>query len=368
MLRRQAMALGSLLRSACTLGGWTLFRQKNTRPLLLSARDDGDGKHYAVGFRLDGTQVFATQVGQRCHDIINHPDLPLAVFIARRPGTESYLIDLRDGRLLQTIVSQPDRHFYGHAVIHRDGEWLYATENDTRDPGRGLLGVYRFVDERLVHWAEIPTHGIGPHQVSWMPDGETLVIANGGIRTEAESRVEMNLDAMQPSLVIMQRDGTLLSKEALSQQMNSVRHMGIASDGTIVAGQQFMGDSHELAELLAIKRPGQPFQAFPVAEEQLRAMAHYTASVAVHSELRLVALTAPRGNRFFIWDLDSGALKLDAPLPDCAGVGAVTDGFVVTSGQGRCRFYDCRKAQLLAQPLDLPAGLWDNHLHLAEVG
>ncbi|WP_123633100.1 DUF1513 domain-containing protein, partial [Pseudomonas viridiflava] len=116
-------------------------------------------------------------------------------------------------------------------------------------------------------------------------------------------------------LVLMQRDGALLSKETLAQQMNSVRHMGIASDGTIVSGQQFMGDSHELSELLAIKRPGQPFQPFPVAEEQLRAMNHCTASVAVHSDLRLVALTAPRGNRFFIWDLDSGAVKLDAPLP-----------------------------------------------------
>jgi hypothetical protein len=162
----------------------------------------------------------------------------------------------------------------------------------------------------------------------------------------------------------MQRDGTLLSKETLAQQMNSVRHLGIASDGTIVAGQQFMGPSHESSELLAIKRPGQPFVAFPVPEHQLQAMGHYTASVAVHSELRLVALTAPRGNRFFIWDLDSGEVRLDAPLPDCAGVGAVADGFVVTSGQGRCRFYDCRQTSLVAKPLDLPAGLWDNHLHL----
>jgi uncharacterized protein len=249
-------------------------------------------------------------------------------------------------------------------VIHKDGEWLYTTENDTTDPGRGLLGVYRFEGERLVHSGEIPTHGVGPHQVSWMPDGETLVVANGGIRTEAESRVEMNLNAMEPSLVLMQRDGTLLSKETLSQQMNSVRHLGIASDGTIVACQQFMGDAHELSELLAIKRPGQPFEPFPVAEPQLRAMGHYTASVAVHSELRLVALTAPRGNRFFVWDLDSGALRLDAPLPDCAGVGAVKDGFVVTSGQGRCRFYDCRQNDLIAKPLDLPSGLWDNHLHI----
>jgi hypothetical protein len=78
-----------------------------------------------------------------------------------------------------------------------------------------------------------------------------------------------------------------------------------------------------------------------------------------------VALTAPRGNRFFIWDLDSGAVRLDAPLPDCAGVGAVKDGFVVTSGQGRCRFYDCRSAPFSVTPLQLPASFWDNHLHLA---
>jgi len=364
MLRRQALAIGSVLLSAITLGGWTLFKQKGKNPLLLSARDDSDGKHYAVGFHLDGNQVFATQVGQRCHDIINHPTLPIALFVARRPGTESYLIDLRDGALLQTITSKANRHFYGHAVVHKDGEWLYATENDTSDPGRGLLGVYRFEGERLVHTGEISTHGIGPHQVSWMPDGETLVVANGGIRTEAESRVEMNLNAMEPSLVLMKRDGTLLSKETLGQQMNSVRHMGIASDGTILAGQQFMGPSHERSELLAIKRPGQAFVAFPVADEQLQAMGHYTASVAVHSELRLVALTAPRGNRFFIWNMDSAELLLDGPLPDCAGVGAVADGFVVTSGQGRCRFYDCRQVPLVGKPLELPAGLWDNHLHL----
>ncbi|WP_313047628.1 DUF1513 domain-containing protein [Pseudomonas soli] len=364
MLRRQALKLGSVLLSALTLGGWSLFRGKGSEPLLLSARDDGDGKHYAVGFRLDGTQVFSTQVAQRCHAIINHPTLPIALFVARRPGTESYLVDLRDGRLLQTLASQPSRHFYGHAVIHKGGEWLYATENDTSDPGRGVLGVYRFEGERLVHSGEIPTHGIGPHEVAWLPDGETLVVANGGIRTEAESRVEMNLDAMEPSLVLMQRDGTLLSKETLAQQMNSVRHLAVGDDGTIAACQQFMGGSEETAELLAIKRPGEPFQAFPVPERQLQSMGQYTASVAIHSDLRLVALTAPRANRLFIWDLDSGAVKLDAPMPDCAGVGAVKDGFVVTSGQGRCRFYDCRQAQLIGQPMDLPSGFWDNHLHL----
>lgn len=41
------------------------------------------------------------------------------------------------------------------------------------------------------------------------------------------------------------------------------------------------------------------------------------------------------------------------------------DGFVVTSGQGRCRVYDCRGEQFIATPLQLPASFWDNHLHLA---
>ena len=65
MLRRQALTLASALLGAVTLGGWTLFKRKDQSPLLLSARDDTDGKHYAVGYRLDGTRVFATEVGQR---------------------------------------------------------------------------------------------------------------------------------------------------------------------------------------------------------------------------------------------------------------------------------------------------------------
>ena len=364
MLRRQVLTLASLLLGAVTLGGWTLSR-KGSSPLLLSARDDADGQHYAVGYRLDGTQVFATRVAQRCHDIAVHPSQPVALFVARRPGTESYLVDLRDGRLLQTLRSQPNRHFYGHGVFHQDGEWLYATENDITDPGRGVLGQYRFRDGQLIHSGELPSHGLGPHQLGWLPDGETLVVANGGIRTEAESRVEMNLDAMEPSLVLMRRDGTLLSKETLPQQMNSIRHLAIGADGTVVAGQQYMGDINDPADLLAIKRPGQAFLPFPLGDAQRLAMNQYTASVAIHDDLRLVALTAPRSNRFFIWELDTGALRLDAPLPDCAGVGAVKDGFVVTSGQGRCRFYDCRKDTIAVTPLQLPAALWDNHLHLA---
>jgi hypothetical protein len=250
-------------------------------------------------------------------------------------------------------------------VFHGSGEWLYATENDTSEPGRGLLGIYRLQGTQLQRMDEHSTHGIGPHQLLWMPDGETLAVANGGIRTEADSREMLNLDAMQPSLVLMGRDGSLRSKEQLPERMNSVRHLAVAADGTVVSGQQYEGDPTDSVPLLAIKRPGQPFQPFPIGEAQRLAMSQYTASLAIHDELRLLALTAPRGGRFFIWDLDSAELRLDVPLADCAGVGAVAEGFVVSAGVGRCRLYDCRDTRIVSQPLRLPGGLWDNHLRLA---
>lgn len=361
MQRRTFIGLGSALLAAGALGGWAIARHDDG-PRLYSARDDADGRHYAVGYRLDGTRVFATPVAERCHDVYAHPHLPLVVFVGRRPSRESYLLDSRDGSLLQVLASPPERHFYGHGVFHASGEWFYTTENDTRDPGRGVLGVYRVDQQRLQRVGEHSTHGIGPHQLLWMPDGETLVIANGGIRTEADSREKMNLDAMQPSLVLLRRDGTLISKEQLPEQMNSVRHLAVAADGTIVSGQQYEGDPQDRVPLLAIKRPGQPFQHFPLGEAQRQSMNQYTASLAIHDKLRLLAVTAPRGNKVFVWDLDSAQLREEIALADCAGIAAVERGFVVSSGQSRCRLLDCRGERIRSEPLQLPAGLWDNHL------
>src|SRR4051812_12570507 len=102
MWQRSVEALANLLARATDLGGWHRVGKPGRHALLLSARDDADGGHYAVAYGIDGTAAFSTRVPQRCHAIIEHPSLPLALFVARRPGTESYLIDLRDGRLAQT--------------------------------------------------------------------------------------------------------------------------------------------------------------------------------------------------------------------------------------------------------------------------
>ena len=361
MQRRSFLAASLAALAGVAVVGWRFWPQ-GRQPVLLSARDNAAGEHFAVGYTLSGEQLFATQVAERCHDICMHPFLPLAVFVGRRPSIESYLVDLQNGQLLQTFTTPSNRHFQGHAVFDPRGERLYSTENDTDEPGRGVIGVWQLnSSQRLQRNTELSSHGVGPHQLLWMPDGETLVVANGGIRTESGSREELNLDAMEPSLVLMSSDGECLSKELLADSMNSIRHLAVAADGTVIAVQQYQGGMQERIDLLAVKRPNQAFQVFPVAEPQRKQMQQYAASVAIHDELRLVAMTAPRGARVFIWDLDSAELRLDAPFPDCAGVAASADGFVVTSGVGRCRAYDCRSAKINMQALGLPAGLWDNH-------
>ena len=77
------------------------------------------------------------------------------------------------------------------------------TENDTVSLA-GKIGIYD-ANNAYKKIAEFDSHGIGPHELIMHPDGDTLVIANGGIKTEQASREELNLDSMRPSLTYLNR-------------------------------------------------------------------------------------------------------------------------------------------------------------------
>ena len=67
-----------------------------------------------------------------------------------------------------------------------DGSLLYATEN-AFDSGEGRIGLYA-ADDGFRRRGEFASHGIGPHQLCLAPDGQTLLVANGGIRTHPDYR------------------------------------------------------------------------------------------------------------------------------------------------------------------------------------
>src|SRR5690606_18792439 len=109
--------------------------------------------------------------------------------VARRPGTWLLLGDLATGTLFAEIRVPADRHLFGHGVFTAAGERLYTTESafDDLSGDSGRIAEWRVSGSgsaaRLERLREFPSYGVGPHELLLHPDGATLVVANGGIRT-----------------------------------------------------------------------------------------------------------------------------------------------------------------------------------------
>ena len=224
------------------------------------------------------------------------------------------------------------------------------TENDTLILD-GKIGVYA-ADSGYKKVAEFDSYGIGPHELIMHPDGETLVIANGGIKTEQASREELNLDTMCPSLVYLNRhDGTLLEQITPEHNQMSVRHLAMHDDGTVMIGIQFQGEKHiNVPLVLTHKRGDINFTPLTMPNNQWQRFHQYIASVAVDSECNLLCVTTPIGGCAAIFDLTTRALINSVSLPDCAGASVYTSQieadnsthrknkescFIVSDGQGQ---------------------------------
>ncbi|HAR75961.1 MAG TPA: DUF1513 domain-containing protein, partial [Psychrobacter sp.] len=299
---------------------------------------------------------------ERVHDIVvqpafdsqntfvNHNQNRDVVVMGRRPSEKFWVLDTATGQVKFVIHAANNRHFYGHACYSSDGSKLYVTENDTLILD-GKIGVYA-ADSGYKKVAEFDSYGIGPHELIMHPDGETLVIANGGIKTEQASREELNLDTMCPSLVYLNRhDGTLLEQITPEHNQMSVRHLAMHDDGTVMIGIQFQGEKHiNVPLVLTHKRGDIDFTPLTMPNNQWQRFHQYIASVAVDSECNLLCVTTPIGGCAALFDLTSRALMDAVSLPDCAGASVYSSQieadnsthrknkesrFIVSDGQGQ---------------------------------
>ncbi len=331
----------------------------------LANDDGGDACHNehdfgVVGIAADRQIVWQTTMPERVHDIVVQPVLDPqnksatnkksrnVVVMGRRPSEKFWVLDTATGQVKFAIKASTHRHFYGHACYSLDGKLLYVTENDTLSL-EGKIGIYD-ADDHYKKIAEFDSHGIGPHELIMHPDGETLVIANGGIKTEQASREELNLDSMRPSLVYLNRyNGVLLEKIIPENNQMSVRHLAMHDDGTVMIGIQFQGEKHINVPLVLTHKRGEPdFKPLMMPNNQWQRFHQYIASVAVDSERNLLCVTTPIGGCAAIYDLNTRTLINDVSLPDCAGAAVLFNnntekaednneqsGFIVSDGQGQ---------------------------------
>ncbi|MGO2339489.1 MAG: DUF1513 domain-containing protein [Psychrobacter sp.] len=341
-------------RPVCWVSGVASMPQAAT---LTSDEDSVDG-YGVVGIDADRQIVWQTTMPERVHDIVVQPFLNDAnsqatrdvVVMGRRPSEKFWVLDTATGQVKFAIDASIDRHFYGHACYSLDGMLLYVTENNTVNLA-GKIGIYD-VSQGYQKVEEFDSYGIGPHELIMHPDGETLVIANGGIKTEQASREELNLDTMRPSLVYLNRhNGALLEQVIPVHNQMSVRHLAMHDDGTVMIGIQFQGERHiNVPLVLTHQRGDTDFKPLMMPNNQWQRFHQYIASVAVDSERNLLCVTTPIGGCAAVYDLNTRQLIDDVSLPDCAGasvlsydsqsVGSQTvnkqrSGFIVSDGQGQ---------------------------------
>lgn len=337
-------------------------------PLFVGCRADAAGKHHVTGFMRRGDTQFSLPLPERGHSMAFHPSRSEMVVFARRPGRFAVVIDDHAGIALHRIDAAAGRHFYGHGTYSHDGHILFATENDY-DSGQGVIGLYD-TNDAYRRVGEYASHGIGPHELILMPDGETLAIANGGIRTHPDhGRAKLNLDTMAPALTFADvRSGKLLGQTFLPRAKHqlSIRHLATLGDGRIAVAMQYEGPKTDHIPLVAIYDGSmlRPLEAPATVQHRMR---HYAGSIAVDSSGELMAISASRGNLVTFWDGQEGHYLTSTVVTDGSGV-APTDRpgeFVLTGGDGDI---------WSAFPLDnnfnkmridrLVSARWDNHLRL----
>ena len=331
-----------LARSVCWVSGVASMPKDIS---LTNDHDSNDENGFGVvGIDADRQIVWQTTMPERVHDIVVQPIAttknPIAknsivktnntlnnnngyrhvVVMGRRPSESFWVLDTATGQVQFSITAADNRHFYGHACYSLDGSTLYVTENDTISL-TGKIGIYDAL-HNYQKITEFDSQGIGPHELIMHPDGETLIIANGGIKTEQASREELNLDTMRPSLAYLNRhDGTLLEQIIPEHNQMSVRHLAIHDDGTVMIGIQFQGEKHiNVPLVLTHNRGDSDFKPLIMPGNQWQRFHQYIASVAVDSEHNLLCVATPIGDCAAIYDLNTRMLIDEVRLPDCAGV------------------------------------------------
>ena len=371
--RRAALALlaggiaGSLLPASIRSGA-----AAPGVPLYLSARTDAGGGYRVSGFAPGGARIFDLPLPGRGHSFAVRPDGSAAVHFARRPGRFALVLDLARGAVTRTVETPANRHFYGHGVFSPDGRLFYATENDY-DGERGVIGVYD-VEACYMRVGELPSHGIGSHEIALLSDGETLAVANGGIATHPDlPRVKLNLPTMAPSLCFVdRRSGALRRELTLDPALHrlSIRHLAVGPEDTVAIAMQYEGPAQDRVPLVALQRGEGPLRLLQGPPSVLRAMKNYCGSVCFDPSGRTIAVSAPRGNLVTCWDVGTGRYLSSAQVNDGCGVapGAGPGEFLASSGLGGVVAIDARAGTTRPLPLGgFAAARWDNHLVAASV-
>jgi len=299
-----------------------------------------------------------------CQNPINQQQV---VMLARRPGTLAVVVNVISGEVEKSFHCAPNRNMQGHAVFSGDGKFIFNAEADSIT-GEGKITVRESTNFKLVN--EFNSHGIGPHELAFMPDDSTLVVANGGLLTRPTTgRTVHNYPAMRSTLAyINSKNGQLLSEHTVAASKASIRHLDVAADGTVAIAMQVQRDAmnnNQLVSLAGIHKPGKEIQTLSAPEPLMIKLNDYMGSVKINQQHRVAAFSSPRGDMAMFWHLDTLELLAHHEFHDVCGLSISLDKkyFVLSNSAGKIRQIDASTLkENKRKRLNFPDKHWDNHL------
>ena len=325
MQRRQFLAVSLASATAAWASqGWAAAGA----PKYLTAAAKPGNSTWLVGLTEDAKIAFEIQIPSRGHAAAAHPERAEAVAFARRPGRFAVVLDCITGQEIVRLDSPEGRHFYGHGAFTADGKLLLTTENAYDIPD-GRLGVWDATDgyKRI---GELPSGGIGPHEMIRMDDGG-FAVANGGMQTHPDyERAVLNIPTMQPNLTYLDAEGAIIDQvePPADMRLNSIRHIAADATGRVVIALQWQGNPLQEVPLMASHRRGEALQFFDHPET--RALKQYAGSIALSADGAQIAVTGPKGGHVIFFDGTTGAPLTGEALSEASGVARFGERFIVT--------------------------------------
>lgn len=332
-----------------------------------------DRRSFGVaGIDADGTLAFTLALPQRIHQTVvvntqknssvNLSQQPerrprQAVLVARRPGTHLYRIDIDAGKILQTISARIQRHFYGHAVVSHNHSRIYIPQNHL-DEVASSLAVYS-MGEQLQWMGEIPLPGIGPHQIEVLSD-DSLVVAMGGILTRpSRGREKLNLATLKSSLLYIDPDSTeIVAQYKAPITGQSIRHLAVTSDDTVVVGMQYQFPQHAAVPLAYHSRKDGVFEPLQASEIEWGRHKHYVGSVCINEADNECVLSSPRGGVVSRWHMHNKQIKKIHSVQDVCGLAfdKKQQAMYWSNGLGQLQGLESNRRWYF------PDVIWDNHM------
>ncbi|MBL4786306.1 MAG: DUF1513 domain-containing protein [Cohaesibacteraceae bacterium] len=329
-----------------------------------SCRREVNGSFSAVLLDEAGQDLEVFPLQGRGHDVAFSPDGRILVAPARRPGNFCLVASTSNSFAPRIITAPIGRHFYGHGVFSKNGHFYFTTENDFEN-AIGIIGIYD-VNRGFMRIGEYRSYGVGPHDIAILPDGKTIVVANGGIETHPDyGRAKLNLPLMKPSLAYIDvENGNQVDLAILHDNLHklSIRHLTVIANGTVWFGCQFQGSKLESPALIGHHRMGEPIAMTHLPDELAGQLKNYIGSITGNSAGDIVAASAPRGNLVLFWNTVTGAYLGNKSMKDGCGIAATSDnGFLLSSGSGKIAATAISPGSLTTLS-SRPDISWDNHM------